>query len=225
MQLRESLLNLAITCVLVLIVVLVAILLKQGQPVSVPAAVPVNIASANAQPNVRRPVLDQFVSLPAPEFIDSRANEADIMRIKSGAEEFVFVLYFIDAAEVSTTNSSRLAEQARYFNNTSAQAVIDTGKDAIVYVRELLTKHPFTVLTRWEQIPNSTRYYALIVVEYAPGKRSYLADLLVRKGLARVAGITTFLPTDDPRTMEDYLFELKNLGRQAKLKKEGVWGK
>ncbi len=225
MQLRESLLNLAITCVLVLIVVLVAILLKQGRPATVPAAVPVSVANANAPVTSRRPVLDQFVALPTPEFIDSRANEADIMRIKSGAEEFVFVLYFIDAAEVSSTNSSRLAEQARYFNGTHAQAVLETGKEAVHYVRELLTKHPFTVLTRWEQIPNSTRYYALIVVEYAPGKRSYLADLLVRKGLARVAGITTFLPADDPRSMEDYLFELKNLSRQAQLKKEGVWGK
>lgn len=227
MQPRETLLNLAITCVLILIIALVAMLLRESRQEPV-AAVPVASAGAAAKPaspEESRPVLSKFVALANPEFIDSRANEADALRIRVGGEEHIFVLYFIDAIETSLTNSSRVADQARWFGNTHAQAVVEMGQEAVAYVRDLLTTHPFSVLTRWERVPSTTRYYALVVVEYESGKRAYLADLLVRKGYARIWGISTFLPENDKRTMEDYLHELNDLAKKARNERRGIWAK
>ncbi len=225
MQFRESLLNLAITCVLVLIVVLAALLMKESRTEPV-AAVPVTVAPpADGGSGSLREVSPAFVALANPELVDSRANEADTLRIKSGGEEFIFALYFADALETSLTNSSRVAEQARWFGGIHPQKIVEGGQEAMAYTGGLLKQRLFSVLTRWERVPNTSRYYALIVVEYAPGKRAYLADLLVRKGYARVAGITTFLPESDKRKMEDYLIELQGLAKTARLKREGIWSK
>lgn len=227
MQLRESLLNLAITCVLVLIIALVAILLRESRPGPV-AAVPVTLANATGGATdaaAEKPVEPKFVALANPELVDSRANEADSLRIRDGNEEYIFVLYFIDAVETSLTNSSRVADQARWFGNTHPQAVVEAGQEAMAYVKELLTTRHFSVLTRWERVPSTTRYYALVVVEYEPGKRAYLADLLVRKGYARIWGISTFLPENDKRSMEDYQIELNDLAKKARGERRGIWAK
>jgi hypothetical protein len=227
MQLRETLLNLAITCVLVLIVVLVAIMLRESKTGTVPTAIPVSSAGVPGGGigplEGLRPVEANFVSFPGAEFVESRTNEPDAFRLKIGTEEFIFVLYFVDALEASWTHPQRVAEQARWFGNTQNQAIVDGGVVAMNYVAELLKTKPFTVLTRWERVPNSSRYYALINVQHEPGKRAYLADLLVRKGYARIHGINTFLPSDDSRRMEDYLVELNGLAKQARLQKQGIW--
>lgn len=223
MQLRETLLNLAITCVLVLIVVLSAILLRESKPGTVPTAIPVKPAGVLGSLDGFHQVEPNFVSLPGAEFIESRTNEPDAFRVKTGSEEIVFVLYFADALEASWTHPQLVAAQAKWFGNASNQAVVDGGVVAMNYVAELLKSKPFTVLTRWERVPNSSRYYALIDVEAEPGKRSYLADLLMRKGYARVAGVTTFLPPDDHLSMEDYLVRLNSHAKQARAQKQGIW--
>lgn len=229
MQLRETLLNLAITCVLVLIVVLVAVLLRDSRGGAVATAIPISAAGVpggGTEPLAGfRPVEPVFVAFPKVEFVDSRTNEPDTFRLKIGEEEHIFMLYFVDALEASWTHPQRVAEQARWFGNASNQAVVDCGLEAMNYVRETLKTKPFTLLTRWERVPNSGRYYALISVEYAPGKRAYLADLLLLKGYARVAGITTFLPNNDIRRMEDYLLELSGHAKRAKVQKQGMWSK
>ncbi len=228
MQLRETLLNLAITCVLVLIVVLSAILLRESRSGPVATAIPVNTAGVPGggvgSLEGFRPVEPNFVSFPSAEFIESRTNEPDGFRVKIGNEEIVFVLYFVDALEASWTHPQRVAEQARWFGNIQNQAVVDGGVMAMNYVAGLLKTKPFTVLTRWERVPNSARYYALVSLEAEPGVRTYLADLLMRKGFARVGGITTFLPADDPRGMEDYLVQLTRDAKQARTQKQGIWG-
>lgn len=227
MQLRETLLNLAITCVLVLIVVLAAILLRESRTGPVATAIPVNTAGVpggGVGPlEGFRQVEPNFVSFPGAEFIESRANEPDAFRVKIGTEEFVFVLYFVDALEASMMHPQRVAEQARWFGKTQNQNIIESGVVAMNYVADLLKSRPFTVLTRWERVPNSTRYYALISVEAEPGKRTYLSDLLMRKGYARVGSVSTFLPPDDHRQMEDYAVELRDLGVKARALKLGIW--
>lgn len=227
MQLRETLLNLAITCVLVLIVVLVAILLRESKPGTVPTAIPVNragVPGSGAEPQEGfHAVEPTFVSFPGAQFVESRANEPDAFRVKIGEEEIVFVLYFIDALEASWTHPQRVAEQARWFGNAPNQTIVDNGIVAMNYVANLLKSKPFTVLTRWERVPNSSRYYALISVEAEPGRRSYLADLLIRKGYARVNGVATFLPPDDPRSEIDYGVELRESAKLARVQKQGIW--
>ncbi len=225
MPLRDTLLNLAITCVLVLIVVLVAILLKESRPVPV-AALPVGVAQVPAGQTAdgARVALPEFKVFPKARLIESRTNEADTLRIKVSdtEDEHVFVLYFVDAVDASTTHPQRVQEQGRYFG-VSSQRVVEEGQRAVAYVTQLLKQHAFTVMTRWEEVPGLSRYYALILVEIHPGRPPvYLADLLVQKGYARVAGVTTSLPADS-RSLNDYALELQQLRQQAQRDKAGVW--
>ena len=226
MRFRESLLNLAITCVVVLIVALVAILLKEsrGKP---PAAIPVTVygnpvVDQGIAP--ARPVSPRFLAFSNAVFVESRANEADTMRLRLGDEENVFVLYFVDALEATGNSPQRIAEQARWFGGVSQQTVVDYGVEAAGYVAELLKTKPFSLLTRWEGVPNSTRYYAMIVVESEPGNRVYLADLLLAKGYARIHGVSTSMP-EGSKPMEDYLLDAKNLAKKAMDRRLGVWAK
>jgi endonuclease YncB( thermonuclease family) len=225
MPFRDTLLNLAITCVLVLIIVLVAVLLKESRPLPL-QALPVAVAqvpagqtpaSTGGQP------LPPFKIFPKARLIESRANEADTLRIKVSdtEDEHIFVLYFVDAPDTSLTHPQRVQEQARYFG-VSSQRVIEEGQRAAQYVTQLLKDHSFTVMTRWEEVPGLSRYYALILVEISPGKHVYLADLLVQQGFARVAGVTSSLPAD-ARSINDYALELQALRRRAQQGKVGIW--
>ncbi|HRH95677.1 MAG TPA: hypothetical protein PLB55_07060 [Prosthecobacter sp.] len=223
MPFRDTLLNLAITCVLVLIIVLVAILLKESRPL--PAqALPVPVAQVvPGQTDAGRAALPEFKIFPKARLIESRANEADTLRIKVSdtEDEHIFVLYFVDAPDISLTHPQRVQDQARYFG-VSSQRVVEEGQRAVQYVTQLLKEHPFTVMTRWEEVPGLSRFYALILVEISPGKQVYLADLLVQQGYARVAGVTSNLPAD-ARSISDYALELQELRKRAQQSKAGIW--
>ena len=225
MPFRDTLLNLAITCVLVLITVLVAVLLKDNHPLPVqaqPGAV-TQAPGAQAQTDPGRARLPEFRIFPRARLIESRANEADTLRIKVSdtEDEHIFVLYYVDALDASLTHPQRVQDQARYFG-VSSQRIIEEGQRAVQYVTQLLKDHPFTVMTRWEEVPGLSRYYALILVEVRPGKKVYLADLLVQNGYARVAGVTSSLP-GDARSINDYALELQVLRRLAQQSKAGIW--
>lgn len=226
MPLRDTLLNLAITCVLVLIVVLVAILLKESRPLPLPA-VPVGVAQLppgqGSVTTTTNAPLPEFKVYPRPRLIESRTNEADTLRIKVSdtEDEHVFVLYFVDALDTSLTHPQRVQEQGRYFGVTSQRAV-EEGQRAASYVTKLLKDRPFTVMTRWEEVPGLSRFYALVLVDMGAGKWVYLADLLVQQGFARVAGVTTSLPSDT-RSLNEYALELQALRKQAEQRKAGIW--
>ncbi len=225
MSLRDTLLNLAITCVLVLIFVLVAVLLKENRPVP-RAALPIPGAqvpagqTAGAGDHAPQPEFKEFRQA---RLIESRTNEADTLRLKINdtEDEQIFVLYFVDALDASATHPQRVQDQARYFG-VSSQRIVEEGQKATQYVTQLLKEHPFTVMTRWEGVPDSSRFYALILVEISPGKHVYLADLLVQQGYARLAGVTTNLPKD-ARSTNDYALELQTLRRLAEQQKAGIW--
>jgi hypothetical protein len=222
MQLRETLMNLAITAVLVLIIVLVAILLRESRP-QPPAAIPVKTAGTAEADTGVRPMKAEFEILKA-EWVESRANEADTIRLRVGSDEHIFVLYYVDALEASWSHPQRINDQSRWFGEASSQAIVDTGTEAVNYVRTLLTSKPFFVQTRWERVPSTNRYYALVMVEHVAGEHVYLADLLMRAGYARIAGVTTTLP-GDKRTVETYLSDLQALGKHAQKVRAGIWSK
>jgi hypothetical protein len=90
-------------------------------------------------------------------------------------------------------------------------------------VSQLLKDNHFNVLTRWERVPNTVRYYAVILVQQPQGP-VYLADLLVRRGYARVGSVMTELP-DDRRDQATYLAELRRLDEKARQGKAGIWAK
>ena len=231
MQLRQAILNLAITCALVLLVVLVALLLRRMQPP--PVAVPVAIttiatetktATVMSTKHTLRPVEARFLSFPNPELVDAGTLEADTLQFRLSDGVPVFSLYFIDALEANSQSSEQIADQARFFGKASPEIVVETGKEALAYVTSLLKTKSFHLLTRWERPPSADRYYALILVEYEKGRWTYLSDLLTRQGFARVAGLTTPLP-DDKRSLETYLLELKNHTKYAREKRLGIWAK
>jgi hypothetical protein len=228
MPLRDTLLNLAITAVLVLMVVLGGILLKESRPAP-PPAVPVKVAGMPGETlpdesGGAKGVADKFLVFPRAVLVESRANEADTLRIRIGNDEHIFVLYFVDALEASMNHPQRVAEQARYFGRTNEKVIISTGMEAAAYVAELLKTRPFEVLTRWERVPNTLRYYALIRFLREDGQPVYLIDLLLRKGYARLDGVDTELPGDS-RDLPTYLAELMALSRKAREEKQGVWAK
>lgn len=232
MQPRETIVNLGITCGLVFLTVIGAILLRDCRPV--PAAVPVTVprtvkADAPAKapiPNGKtlRTVEQRFLTFPNPTLVNSSQDEADTFQVRVGEEVHMFILYYVDALDASPTHPERVAAQARYFGRASQDAVIETGKEAHAYVENLLKTRPFRLLTRWEHQSNTERYYALILVEFEKGRWAYLADLLVRQGFAKVEGLTTPLP-DDKRSVDAYLLELRNHAKYAREKRLGIWSR
>ncbi|MBE7494553.1 MAG: hypothetical protein HS117_06385 [Verrucomicrobiaceae bacterium] len=223
MPFRETLLNLAITLVLVLIITLVAILLKESRPVE--KAIPITRAAA-AGPVSTDPALPgpraEFEVFPKARLVESKNNEGDTLRIKldDQHDEMVFSLYFVDAPDIALTHPQRVQEQARYFGLTQDQ-ILKAGGRAAEYVTKLLKERPFVVFTRWEPVPDRSRYYALVLVETENGK-NYLADLLMKHGHARLAGVTCDLP-GKVQGADDYGRYLLDLGKAARTAKLGVW--
>jgi len=234
MQTRETLTNLAITCGVVFAVAVLAVILKSTRPA--PVAIPVAVSPvvrddqsvvAAPQPTgskILRKPSDRFLTFPNPDLVASTSGEADILQFRIGGEVLTFALYFVDALDSSDLHPQRVGGQGSYFGKASSATVIETGKQAFAFVMNLLKTRPFHVLTRWESPANSERYYALVLVEYEKGKWSYLQDLLVRQGLARVDGMTTPLP-DDKRSVQTYLAELREHAKYAREKRLGIWAK
>ena len=166
--------------------------------------------------------MEKFQILRSPTLVESSANEADTLRIRYGSEEYVFVLYYVDALETSMNHPQKVAEQGRWFQ-VSQKDIVDTGRDAALYVSQLLKDNYFNVLTRWERVPNTIRYYALIKVQLAQGPVD-LADLLIQHGYARVGSLMTELP-NDRRDQASYLAELKTLDQKARQAKSGIWSR
>ncbi len=230
MDQRQSLFNLAITGAIILCVAVGAEMFRERHPHSVPIRREPLTGTSQVAPALpggpaQRPVEKNFLSFPKVELVQTPSNEADTLRLRLPKEgEQVFVQYFIDALDTSFTHLDRVNEQASYFGKASPNAVIEAGKEAMDYVSKLLNTHPFMLLTRWERVPDTDRYYALIRVEYEKGKWQYLSELLVRQGYARISGVTTPLP-DSKMTEDDYLQELRDAAKSARQKKLGIWAK
>jgi endonuclease YncB( thermonuclease family) len=231
MDMRDSLRTLILTCALLLVVTVAAWIIRQNRPVVTVVAVTAapKTAAKPAPPPLPtgpslRPVEARFLTFPKPRYAETPSDEPDTLKFTINNDQLVFVLYYVDALDALPTHPQRVSEQARHFGDTSTEAVLESGREAMSYVATLLKTKNYHVLTRWERQPNSERYYALVLVEYEKGKWSYLCDLLVRQGYARVHGTTTPLP-DDKRSDVDYLVELRNHARFAREKHLGIWSK
>jgi endonuclease YncB( thermonuclease family) len=234
MQPRETLTNLAITLAVILAVAVLSVMLKAGRPT--PVAIPVAVSPvvpqeqsivaspAAAVNKTPRKVSDRFLTFPNPELVTSATGEADMFQFRIGGEVVPFSLYFVDALESTDLHPQRLGGQAKYFGKASLPDVMASGREAFAFVMNLLKTKPFFLLTRWEQQSSTDRYYALILVEDSKGKPTYLQDILVKQGYARVDGATTPLP-DDHRTVESYLAELREDAAYARMRKLGIWAK
>lgn len=150
--------------------------------------------------------------------LTNQANDADSFHVSAGGKEYLFRLYFADAAETDASVLGRVKDQAQYFGITLQQTVL-LGKIAKRFAREKLARS-FTVRTCLQDAMGRSRmprFYAFI--ETADGD---LAELLVANGLARVYGsAATPLGLSSP---EREWQKLKRLEREAQVQKVGGWG-
>lgn len=221
-----------VTVVIVFFMILLGLLLKARYRLPserpVPKAIPVTEVP-RAIP-VAVPVTEERVQqgdwwvLPSPELVDSRANEADTLRIKSGLKEDVFVLYFVDAAETSPTRVTRVREQSAFFHKVTQDQVLKTGVAAQEFVSDLLTRYPFKVYTKYGRVPESERYYAFITVEMEQGRHFDLGEILVRKGFAAPLGQQTAPLPPQLLTPERYVSQLGKAMEIAQKERAGAWG-
>jgi endonuclease YncB( thermonuclease family) len=230
MELRESLINLAITVALVCVVAVLALMLK-GERAPVQAAIPISIAQpvdSGAPPTSTMPqhaVVERYEIFVNPKLVPSPKNEADTLRFRIGQEELIFDLYFVDALDMAQTHKERVKEQAKYFGNTTVELVNATGKEAYQYVSQLLQTHPVRLLTRWERAKLSNNYLALIMVELQKDKWVYLADLIVRNGFGSASGKPCELPNSEGKSLANYTTELRENLKYARERKLGIWSK
>lgn len=224
--------QLAITGGVVLVVGLLALVFRRDPPRTVPrnapggevpAAIPV-ATSSSPLPGQGRAVTERFETFTKTRLVTVTGNEADALRIDIGGEEHVFALYFADALEVSFNHQQRIADQAAYFSGATQEAVVETGREALKTVTELLQRHPFRVQTRWDKLPATERVLALIQVQTEDGRWTQLSEILLRQGYARVEGVATALP-DDNRTLEQYAAELRGMAKTARERRLGIWSR
>lgn len=115
-------------------------------------------------------------------------NDGDSFKVVTGTGEHVFRLYFVDCPEKQrhAAGGDRLADQGVYFGGLEEDGVLRAGVAAREFSLKLLRAGDFTVVTRWEKVFDSGRYYGHVLVNGADGKPADLAERLVSAGLARI---------------------------------------
>jgi len=150
--------------------------------------------------------------------ISNPANDGDSFHASSGASEYIFRLYMVDAPETDEMNPARLVEQAKYFAITVPQA-IEVGQAAKEFTRAKLSE-PFKVFTRMSDAMGHSkleRFYAFVQT-----KDGDLGELLVRNGLARNYGFKAVPPGSRNSRLE--LEKLQQFEDDAKRERIGGWG-
>ena len=150
--------------------------------------------------------------------VRSEALDADSFHVKTGGNEYIFRLYFVDAPETDMSFPDRVKEQADYFKLKPEQT-ITLGEYAKRFTKEKLAQ-PFTVRTCMQDAMGRSkmdRYYAF--VETSEGD---LSELLVTNGLARIHGAAA--QPAGLRSPERQWNKLRRLEAEAKQAKVGAWG-
>lgn len=163
-------------------------------------------------------------------WVDDRLNDGDSfkLRLPDGREE-VFRLYFVDTPESQfkryaggDSNHKRIQDQADYFDGITPEQSVEVGKEAKLFVKALLGKRPFTLFTRWEDPFGDRRYHAFIRLEDGASP-AWLDERLVTHGLCRIYTKGADLPDGTP--MARHKARLKELEREAKVRRAGAWAK
>ena len=159
----------------------------------------------------------EWVKLADCSYVAGRYNDGDSFRVKSGTNEFILRLYFVDAPETNLRYPERTREQSEYFGAT-IEETMKTGVEADKVVREVL-RGPFVVWTRWASAAGRSkdrRCYGMVEV----GGQD-LGEILVSKGLARPKGVSISPPHGGKA--RDEFDKLRQLEDEAKAKHAGIW--
>lgn len=210
---------------------------KNGTAKKAPAAVVVPEdappAQQSAQGSKVRPILvaknSGYALLKNCRLVDNRRNDGDSFFVRHADGETEFRLYFLDTPESKykeyrdgKNNGERLQQQGRYFNGLNRDETVAVGSAAKTFVKKVLSRKPFKVMTKWESVFGSERCYAFVVFEYK-GKERYLHEVLTEEGLGRIHTSGRSMP-DGRTTQSQQKSRLKNIERKAKQSKRGAWG-
>lgn len=146
-------------------------------------------------------------------------GDGDSFHIRSGSNEHIIRLYFVDCPETDESFPSRVKEQASYWNLTPSKTIA-LGQKATAFSRKMLTR-PFTVVTRFEDARGNSfepRYFGFVIPD---ASAKDLAESLVGNGLARVYGAPARRPGG--RHVEAEWRHLKRLENTAKVQRLGGW--
>lgn len=144
------------------------------------------------------------------------ANDGDSFHVKANGKEYIFRLYYVDAAETSLAFPERVADQAKYFD-LDDKDTLRLGDEAKEFTDRVLSKGSFTVVTQWEDARGNSRLpreYAFVVTDQGD-----LDELLMAEGLVRLYGMRI----NGSFGTKKYN-ELKDLERDAKRARAGAWG-
>lgn len=160
---------------------------------------------------------------------NDRGNDGDSFRVKMpGGRTEMIRLYFVDTPESAfksygggQNNHKRIAQQAADLGGITPQQAVEIGKQAKAHTLALLAAAPFSLHTKWDDPFGDRRYHAFVEITH-DGKKRFLHELLVEKGLARIhTKGAPLLDGTSERKHEDHLLDLQ---RTAKTKEAGAWG-
>ncbi len=160
-----------------------------------------------------------WVHLDNVSLVDHPANDGDSFHARRNRSRYLLRVYFVDTPETDDRFPERLQEQADYFGVTVPQ-IVEGGKMADEYTKELLAKAPFDVYTKYRDARGASRQrriFAMIKVE-----DRWLCELLVENGFARIHGVGDDLP--DNVSERRHWARLRTLENEAKREKRGIWG-
>lgn len=144
-------------------------------------------------------------------------NDGDSFHVRHDGKEYIFRLYFVDAAETSLSFPQRVRDQEKYFGlNTSD--TLKLGHEATKFATSLLASSPFTVVTQWEDARGNSRlprHYALVVTPLGD-----LDELLTKEGLVRQFGMPIRSTAGQRKQAH-----LRKLEREAQQQRVGAWKK
>jgi len=151
------------------------------------------------------------------QYVAHADSDGDSFHVRSGTNEFLLRLYFVDAPETNLRYPERTREQSEYFSVTLDETM-KAGRMARDLVRDTL-QQPFTIWTSWASAGGRSkepRYYGFVQVG-----TNGLAEILISRGLAQPKGVRPNLPTGEKASA--YLARLKALETDAKRQRVGLW--
>lgn len=155
--------------------------------------------------------------------VPDRNNDGDSFVIAHAGGQHTLRLYFADCAEKRRHqyNRARLAEQGAYFGGLDEAQTIRLGRTAAEAVGERLREAPFEAFTRWEPVYDSSRSYAHLRITDVDGKRVWLDQWLVARGLARIHTKGADLPDGTPERL--HKAALHQMEKTARRERRGGW--
>ncbi len=137
------------------------------------------------------------------QLLAHKNNDGDSFFVGQGDNEYTFRIYFADAPEKYLSDKyknqrKRVAEQGEYFGGLNPEQTVEVGKQAKEFTLNQLEGKSFTVLTKWEAVYDSERYYAFVLLPGSTVEQpKFLCEALVENGLARIH-------TKGPGQVQDY---------------------